>query len=215
MVTRGWGLFSLYIYIENLKNLLVRNHSTNFSIILQKCFFGDPLPRLFKPFGFVKKHGCPASKTYRTHIGPKWVFIWVLHGQPIRDSWGICNRVPCWAHMGKAMWELYGSSMGKINPLLSSRKTIFTQMIISPQSQPIWRTGKVPTDRDLCTCASYCLKDIGVFFNSWKCWHHAYLYIPLNFKNNGDIRVKIKIWPWIDVHVGKIVKINLIDTFIL
>ena len=54
----GRGFFSLYIYIENFKNLLVRNHWTNFNIILQKCFFGDPLPRLFKPFGFVKKHGC-------------------------------------------------------------------------------------------------------------------------------------------------------------
>ena len=53
---QGWGLFSLYIYIENLKNLLVRNHWTDFHIILHKCFFGDPLPRLFKPFGFVKKH---------------------------------------------------------------------------------------------------------------------------------------------------------------
>ena len=51
------GLFSLYIYIENLKNLLVRNHWTDFHILLQKCSFGDPLPRLFKPFGFVKKHG--------------------------------------------------------------------------------------------------------------------------------------------------------------
>ena len=40
---------------KNLKNLLVRNHWTDFSIILQKCSFGDPLPRLFKPFGFVKK----------------------------------------------------------------------------------------------------------------------------------------------------------------
>ena len=59
MATRGRGLFSLpvYIYIENLKNLLVRNHWTNFNILLQKCSFGDPLPRLFKPFGFVKKHG--------------------------------------------------------------------------------------------------------------------------------------------------------------
>ena len=57
MAARGRGLFSLYIYIENFKNLLVRNHWTNFSIILQKCSFGDPLPRLFKPFGFVKKHG--------------------------------------------------------------------------------------------------------------------------------------------------------------
>ena len=55
--TRGRGLFSLYIYIENFKNLLVRNHWTDFNIILQKCFFGDPLPRLFKPFGFIKKHG--------------------------------------------------------------------------------------------------------------------------------------------------------------
>ena len=57
MAARGRGLFSLYIYIENFKNLLVRNHWANFSIILQKCSFGDPLPRLFKPFGFVKKHG--------------------------------------------------------------------------------------------------------------------------------------------------------------
>ena len=56
MAARGRGLFSLYIYIENLKNLLVRNHQTNFNIILQKCSFGDPLPRLFRPFGFVKKH---------------------------------------------------------------------------------------------------------------------------------------------------------------
>ena len=53
----GRGLFSLYIYIENFKNLLVRNHWTDFNIILQKCSFGNPLPRLFKPFGFVKKHG--------------------------------------------------------------------------------------------------------------------------------------------------------------
>ena len=36
--------------MENFKNLLVRNHWTNFNIILQKCSFGDPLPRLFKPF---------------------------------------------------------------------------------------------------------------------------------------------------------------------
>ena len=52
---QGQGLFSLYIYIENFKNLLVRNHWTDFHIILQKCFFGDPLPRLFEPFGFLKK----------------------------------------------------------------------------------------------------------------------------------------------------------------
>ena len=54
MAARGRGLFSLYIYVENFKNLLVRNHQTDFHIILQECSFGDPLPRLFKPFGFVK-----------------------------------------------------------------------------------------------------------------------------------------------------------------
>ena len=42
---------------KNLKNLLVRNHWTDFHTILQKLSFGDPLPRLFKPFGFVIKHG--------------------------------------------------------------------------------------------------------------------------------------------------------------
>ena len=55
---QGAGLiFPIYIYIENFKNHLVRNHWTDFNIILQKCSFGQPLPRLFKPFGFVKKHG--------------------------------------------------------------------------------------------------------------------------------------------------------------
>ena len=55
MAARGQGLFSLYI--EKCKNHLVPNHWTDFHIILQKCSFGDPLPRLFKPFGLVKKHG--------------------------------------------------------------------------------------------------------------------------------------------------------------
>ena len=57
MAARGRGISSLCIYIENFKNHLVRNHWIDFNIILQKCSFGDPLPRLFKPFGFVKKHG--------------------------------------------------------------------------------------------------------------------------------------------------------------
>ena len=61
---QGAGLITLYIYIENFKNLLVRSHWTDFYIILQKCTFGDPLPRLFKPFGFVKKHGRQGGGTY-------------------------------------------------------------------------------------------------------------------------------------------------------
>ena len=57
MAARGWGLFSLYIFIENLKNLLVRNHRTDFNIILQNCSFGDFLLRLFKPFGAARGRG--------------------------------------------------------------------------------------------------------------------------------------------------------------
>ena len=68
MAARGRGLFSLYICIENFKNLLVRNHWTNFHMILQKCSFGDPVARLFKPFGFVKKHGRQGGGAYFPYI---------------------------------------------------------------------------------------------------------------------------------------------------
>ena len=44
MAARGWGLFSLYIFIENLKTLLVRNHWANFIVTWQKCFHGNPVP---------------------------------------------------------------------------------------------------------------------------------------------------------------------------
>ena len=68
MAARGRGSFSLYIYIENLKNLLVRNHWTNCYIILQKYSFGDSVPRLFKPFGFVKKIWPPGGGAYFPYI---------------------------------------------------------------------------------------------------------------------------------------------------
>ena len=66
MAARGRGLFSLYI--EKCKNHLVPNHWTDFHIILQKCSFGDPLPRLFKPFGFVKKTWPPGVRAYFPYI---------------------------------------------------------------------------------------------------------------------------------------------------
>ena len=68
MAARGASLFSLYIYIENFKNLLVRNQRTDFHIILQKCSFGDPVARLFKPFGFVKKKWTPGGGAYFSYI---------------------------------------------------------------------------------------------------------------------------------------------------
>ena len=83
MATRGRGFFSLYIYIENIKNLLVRNHWTDFHIILQKCSFGDPLPRLFKPFGFVKKHGRQGAGL----IFSLYIYIENLKNLLVRNHW--------------------------------------------------------------------------------------------------------------------------------
>ena len=78
MAARGWGLFSLHIDIENFKNL-VRNHCNDFHIILQKCSFGDPLPRLFEPFGFVKKHGRQG--------GGAFIYIENFKNLLVRNQW--------------------------------------------------------------------------------------------------------------------------------
>ena len=44
-VVHGTSLFSLYICLENFKNVLVRNHWTDFNTSIP-CSFSDPLPRL-------------------------------------------------------------------------------------------------------------------------------------------------------------------------
>ena len=44
------------------KNLVVRNHRTDFNITSQRYFLGDPLPRLFKK-GKRKVQGVPQSQT--------------------------------------------------------------------------------------------------------------------------------------------------------
>ena len=89
MAARGRGLFSLYIYIENFKNLLIRNHWTDFNIILQKCSFGDPLPRLFKPFGFVKKHGRQGAGL----IFPSYIYIETFKNLLVRNHWTDFNII--------------------------------------------------------------------------------------------------------------------------
>ena len=93
MAARGRGLFSLYIYIENFKNLLVRNHSTDFSIILQICSFGDPLPRLFKPFGFGQKHGCRGGEWGGGggYLFSLYIYIENLKNLLIRNHCNDCN----------------------------------------------------------------------------------------------------------------------------
>ena len=50
MIVKKHGLFFSICLYKNFKNLLVRNRWTKLS-------FGDSVPRLFKPFRFVKKHG--------------------------------------------------------------------------------------------------------------------------------------------------------------
>ena len=89
MAARGRGLFSLCIYIENFKNLLVRNHWTNFNVILQKCSFGDPLPRLFEPFRLVKKHGCQGAGL----IFPIYIYIENLKNLLVRNHWTDFNVI--------------------------------------------------------------------------------------------------------------------------
>ena len=89
MAASGRGLFSLYIYIENFKNLLVRNHWTDFNIILQKCSFGDALPRLFKPFGFVKNHGHQRAGL----IFPIYIYIEKFKNLLVRNHWTDFNII--------------------------------------------------------------------------------------------------------------------------
>ena len=117
MAARGQGLFSLYIDIENFKNLLVRNHWTDFHIILQKCSFGDPLPRLFEPFEFVKKHGRQGAGL----IFP--IYIYIENLKILQLQYNLCRNVPlvilyqeCSSHLdlsknmaarGRGLFSLY------------------------------------------------------------------------------------------------------------
>ena len=40
-----------------LKNLLLRNHRSDFEIISQECSLGDPFQKLFAKFWSILKHG--------------------------------------------------------------------------------------------------------------------------------------------------------------
>ena len=62
------GIFSLYIYIENFKYLLLRNCSIKFNVTWQECCFGDLLPRLFTPSWYIKKHGCQGRGLFFEYI---------------------------------------------------------------------------------------------------------------------------------------------------
>ena len=102
MAARGRGLFSLYIYVEKFKNLLVRNHWTDFNIILQKCSYGDPLGRLFKPFGFVKKHGRQGARGFSLYI-----YIEKFKNLLVRNLWTDFNIILQKCFFGDALPRLF------------------------------------------------------------------------------------------------------------
>ena len=82
MAARGRGLFSLYIYIENFKNLLVRNSWTEFNETWQECCFGDLLQRLFKPSWYVKNHGPQGGGAYFSYISALKILKFFLSHTP-------------------------------------------------------------------------------------------------------------------------------------
>ena len=82
MAARGRGLFFRNVYIESLKNLLVRNHWTDFNITWQKCFLGDPLPRLFKLSWFVKNMAARGRGLFF-----RYVYIESLKNLLVRNHW--------------------------------------------------------------------------------------------------------------------------------
>jgi hypothetical protein len=49
-------------YIVNLKNLLVKNHLSNFNQTWQDWSLGEGLPKLFKEFHSMQKSGCHGNQ---------------------------------------------------------------------------------------------------------------------------------------------------------
>ena len=119
VAARGRGLFSLYIYIENLKNLLVRNHTTDCNIILHKCSFGDSVPRLFKPFGFIKKHGCQGAGL----IFPIYLYRKLEKNLLVRNHWTDFNSRPRWLSWMRLPTrdQVAGSTPAEVGNILSWR----------------------------------------------------------------------------------------------
>ena len=144
-------------------------------------------------------------------MGPKWVFIWVIYGQTIRDMRDLQHGSMLDPHgqsIVGTMWELYGSSMGKINPHLPSRKKqkkkrknllhIFTQMIMS--QVPVHLMDVRSQMREAYVHVQFiahaynqdALKLKASFLTVGNDGFVRIYILPLNFKSSRDIRVKIK-----------------------
>ena len=63
---QGRCYFSLYVYMENFKNLLKINQWPDFKIISQECSLGDPLSDSFKKSGYMQNSGCHGNQKKKT-----------------------------------------------------------------------------------------------------------------------------------------------------
>ena len=50
--------------VKTLKNLIVKNHRSDFKIISQECSLGAYFQKLLKEFWYLEKHGCQAALNY-------------------------------------------------------------------------------------------------------------------------------------------------------
>ena len=78
-------IFPIYLY-RKLKNLLVRNQWTDFNITWQECFFGDPLPRLFK-LSWSSKNMAARGWAYFS----LYVYIKKIKNLLVRNRWTELN----------------------------------------------------------------------------------------------------------------------------
>ena len=77
MAARGRDYFSLYVYMENFKNLLKINRWPDFKIISQECFVGDPLSDSFKKSGCVQNSGCHGNRKIKLLKSSSFHYIWL------------------------------------------------------------------------------------------------------------------------------------------
>ena len=128
MVARGQGLFSLYIYIENFKNLPVIKNLANFNIPWQECF----LVTLY--------HDCSGSHDSSKIMAAWWWEVPIslyrkLHHRIVKNHWTnlillgrnvsfVTYYQDCPSNRDSSKNDLYEGSGGADFPYISIKKTL-------------------------------------------------------------------------------------------
>ena len=120
LVGGGGSIFSLYIYKENFKNLLVRNRWIEFNVTWQECCFGDPPPRLFKLSWKLSKSSCQKPLN-RFLYNFAEMFLWWSFTKIVQAIW---IRQKTWPPGG-----------GAYIPYISIKKTL--KIFLSETTWPI------------------------------------------------------------------------------